>query len=115
VNENAHNRADGTITSVAVMKELRELCDAHDLALHVDGARIFNASVALDIPARNSSWTLFGAACRARPEPPFRLDRRLEAELLSGERVGSHVHPCPERPAQQSLYVTLRAPGCSVR
>jgi hypothetical protein len=31
--------ADGTITSVAVMKELRELCDAHDLALHVDGAR----------------------------------------------------------------------------
>ena len=33
------------------MKELRELCDARQLALHVDGARIFNAAVALDIPA----------------------------------------------------------------
>ena len=49
--ENTHNRAGGTITPVAVMKELRDLCDAHNLALHVDGARIFNASVALDIPA----------------------------------------------------------------
>jgi threonine aldolase len=49
--ENTHNRAGGTITPVAVMKELRELCDAHRLALHVDGARIFNASVALDVPA----------------------------------------------------------------
>jgi threonine aldolase len=49
--ENTHNRAGGTITPPAVMKELRELCDAHQLALHVDGARIFNASVALDIPA----------------------------------------------------------------
>lgn len=49
--ENTHNRAGGIITPVAAMKELRELCDAHRMALHVDGARIFNASVALDIPA----------------------------------------------------------------
>ncbi|HWG65091.1 MAG TPA: GntG family PLP-dependent aldolase [Streptosporangiaceae bacterium] len=48
--ENTHNRAGGTVTPVAVMKELRELCDSRGLALHVDGARIFNASVALDIP-----------------------------------------------------------------
>lgn len=49
--ENTHNRAGGTITPLPVMKELRELCDARGLALHVDGARIFNAAVALDIPA----------------------------------------------------------------
>jgi threonine aldolase len=49
--ENTHNRAGGTITPVAVMKELRELCDRHHLALHVDGARIFNAAVALGVPA----------------------------------------------------------------
>lgn len=48
--ENTHNRAGGTITPVAVMKELRELCDTRGLALHVDGARIFNAAVALDVP-----------------------------------------------------------------
>lgn len=47
--ENTHNRAGGTITPPAVMKELRELCDAHQLALHVDGARIFNAAVALGV------------------------------------------------------------------
>jgi threonine aldolase len=49
--ENTHNRAGGTITSVAVMRELRELCDSRSLALHVDGARIFNAAIALDVPA----------------------------------------------------------------
>jgi threonine aldolase len=45
--ENTHNRAGGTVTSAAVMHELRELCDRHDLKLHVDGARIFNAAVSL--------------------------------------------------------------------
>jgi threonine aldolase len=50
--ENTHNRAGGTITRPEVMRELRELCDRWDLHLHVDGARIFNAAVALDIPVR---------------------------------------------------------------
>lgn len=49
--ENTHNRAGGTVTPVPVMKELRDLCDRHQLALHVDGARIFNAAAALGVPA----------------------------------------------------------------
>ncbi len=49
--ENTHNRAGGTVTDVETMKGLRELCDRHGLALHVDGARLFNASVALGVPA----------------------------------------------------------------
>jgi threonine aldolase len=49
--ENTHNRAGGTVTPAAVMNELRELCDTHGLALHVDGARIFNAGVATGVPA----------------------------------------------------------------
>lgn len=48
--ENTHNRAGGTVTPVEVMKELRGLCDSHQLSLHVDGARLFNASVALGLP-----------------------------------------------------------------
>lgn len=48
--ENTHNRAGGTVTPVAVMKELRDLCDRHGLAMHVDGARIFNAAAALGVP-----------------------------------------------------------------
>jgi threonine aldolase len=35
------------------MRELRELCDRWNLRLHVDGARIFNAAVALNVPARD--------------------------------------------------------------
>jgi threonine aldolase len=47
--ENTHNRAGGTVTDVATMAGLRELCDEHGLHLHVDGARIFNAAVALGV------------------------------------------------------------------
>jgi threonine aldolase len=48
--ENTHNRAGGAITPPDVMAGLRELCDKHALRLHVDGARIFNAAVALGLP-----------------------------------------------------------------
>ncbi len=51
--ENTHNRAGGTIIRPDVMHELRDLCDRHDLRLHVDGARIFNAAVALGVPVRD--------------------------------------------------------------
>lgn len=49
--ENTHNRAGGTVTDVATMAGLRALCDEHGLHLHVDGARIFNAAVALGVDA----------------------------------------------------------------
>ncbi len=48
--ENTHNMAGGTITSSAVFDEV---CDhVHDagLPVHLDGARVFNAAVALGIP-----------------------------------------------------------------
>jgi len=47
--ENTHNRAGGTVTDAATMAGLRALCDEHGLHLHVDGARIFNAAVALGV------------------------------------------------------------------
>jgi threonine aldolase len=47
--ENTHNRAGGTVTDVATMAGLRALCDEHGLHLHVDGARVFNAAVALGV------------------------------------------------------------------
>jgi len=48
--ENTHNMAGGTVTPPDV---LNEVCDrAHEagLPVHLDGARVFNASVALGIP-----------------------------------------------------------------
>ncbi|MGA2527625.1 MAG: GntG family PLP-dependent aldolase [Acidimicrobiales bacterium] len=49
--ENTHNRAGGTITVPEIMVGLRDLCDRRGLKLHVDGARIFNAAVALGVSA----------------------------------------------------------------
>jgi threonine aldolase len=48
--ENTHNRAGGTIFPLEPLKELRALADRYNLSLHMDGARIWNASVASGIP-----------------------------------------------------------------
>ncbi len=48
--ENTHNRAGGAIFPIDVMQALRELCDSHQILLHLDGARIWNAHVATQIP-----------------------------------------------------------------
>jgi threonine aldolase len=48
--ENTHNRCGGTVLSVEQVERLAELAHAHGIAIHMDGARIFNAAVALGIP-----------------------------------------------------------------
>ncbi|MCC7359743.1 MAG: aminotransferase class I/II-fold pyridoxal phosphate-dependent enzyme [Anaerolineales bacterium] len=48
--ENTHNRAGGSVTTPENMRALRALCDEHGLRLHLDGARVFNAAVALNGP-----------------------------------------------------------------
>ncbi len=45
--ENTHNRAGGTIVPMEYLAEYRRIADKHGLKVHVDGARIFNAAVAL--------------------------------------------------------------------
>ena len=51
--ENTHNRCGGRVQSVAYMDAAGELARRHGLRLHVDGARIWNAAVALGVsPAR---------------------------------------------------------------
>ncbi len=48
--ENTHNRCGGTVLSVEQMSALTDLAHHHGVAVHVDGARIFNAATALGIP-----------------------------------------------------------------
>lgn len=56
--ENTHNRCGGRALPVDYMDRVGELAHRYGLALHVDGARLWNAAVALDVsPAR-----LIGAA-----------------------------------------------------
>jgi threonine aldolase len=47
--ENTHNRCGGTYLSVEYTKSIGELAKKHDLLLHIDGARIFNAAAALKV------------------------------------------------------------------
>ncbi|GGM01635.1 threonine aldolase [Deinococcus aerophilus] len=48
--ENTHNKAGGTIIPLEVIEQIRAVADAEGLPLHLDGARVFNAAAALDVP-----------------------------------------------------------------
>jgi threonine aldolase len=48
--ENTHNRGGGKVFPLDKMKDIRNLATGYDLAVHLDGARLFNACVASDIP-----------------------------------------------------------------
>lgn len=50
--ENTHNRHGGTVVSTAYLQELRALATAHNLPMHCDGARLWNAIVATGTSAR---------------------------------------------------------------
>jgi threonine aldolase len=47
--ENTHNRCGGVVLTPEYTSELSELAHAHDLSVHLDGARIFNAAIALGV------------------------------------------------------------------
>jgi threonine aldolase len=51
--ENTHNVCNGTPLTPAYVAAVGELAHAHGLAVHVDGARLFNAAAALDVPVRD--------------------------------------------------------------
>ena len=47
--ENTHNRHGGTVITPDQIKAVNEVAEAHGLQLYLDGARIFNAAVALRV------------------------------------------------------------------
>jgi threonine aldolase len=47
--ENTHNRCGGAVLTADYGAQVRALADRHGLAIHLDGARLFNAAVALDV------------------------------------------------------------------
>lgn len=51
--ENTHNRCGGAVLSVEYTDAACTLAHSHGLRVHIDGARVFNAAVALGIPARD--------------------------------------------------------------
>lgn len=55
--ENTHNRCGGTILPPEQMPIFRQIAEAHHLRIHIDGARLFNASVALGVSPQ--VWTRY--------------------------------------------------------
>jgi threonine aldolase len=49
--ENTHNRHGGVVWPIEALAAVREVADEHGVSVHVDGARIFNAAIALGVPA----------------------------------------------------------------
>jgi len=47
--ENTHNRWGGTIYPLDEIKKIKALADAHHLKMHLDGARLWNASIASEV------------------------------------------------------------------
>ncbi len=50
--ENTHNRAGGAIIPLENMKEIYTIARDHHIPVHLDGARLFNASVASGTPVK---------------------------------------------------------------
>jgi len=50
--ENTHNRGGGTIWHPSDIKTISDLAKSHGLRVHMDGARVFNAAVGLDLDVR---------------------------------------------------------------
>jgi threonine aldolase len=51
--ENTHNIAGGMVHTVAQMAAIKAVAERRGIPVHLDGARIFNAAVALGVPARD--------------------------------------------------------------
>jgi len=50
--ENTHNAWSGAVVPMENLRAVREVADKHNLKIHFDGARVFNASVASGTPVK---------------------------------------------------------------
>lgn len=48
--ENTHNMCGGKVLPMAFLADLQTVARQHDLAVHMDGARVFNAVAHLNVP-----------------------------------------------------------------
>ncbi|MFN4110937.1 MAG: low-specificity L-threonine aldolase [Ignavibacteria bacterium] len=51
--ENTHNRGGGTIFPIEEIKKIKEVVDKYNLKFHLDGARLWNASIATGISLKD--------------------------------------------------------------
>jgi threonine aldolase len=79
--ETTHNAAGGAVLPLAHMADVCRIGHAHDVPVHIDGARLFNAAAALGVNAKEM--------CRHSDSVSFCLSKGLSApigSLLCGSR-----------------------------
>jgi threonine aldolase len=97
--ENTHNAAGGTIYHLETLAEIRRLATERRIAVHLDGARIFNAAAALgvrpDAIAQHADTVMFSfskglsapvGSVLAGPRPLIAEGRRVRKMLGGGMR-----------------------------
>jgi threonine aldolase len=61
--ENTHNRASGAVYPMEKIIEMKKLVEKYNLLFHLDGARIWNASVASGIPVKDYAVHFDSMSC----------------------------------------------------
>ncbi|SFC10155.1 L-threonine aldolase [Polaromonas sp. OV174] len=102
VMENSHNAAGGTVSTAQEMAAIHAIANRHGVPVHTDGARLFNAAVALGVPA--------AALAAATDSLTFCLSKGLSAPVGS-MLVGPTAFIERARGIRRMLGGTLRQAG----
>jgi threonine aldolase len=100
--ENTHLRANGAPIPASYIKQVRQIADEHNLQIHTDGARIFNAAVALQVNVQDLA--------RDSETVQFCLTKGLAAPVGS-LLVGSGVFIQEARRARKLVGGAMRQAG----
>ena len=100
--ENTHNMAGGTVTPLPVLEEIWDGARQANLPVHLDGARIFNAAAALELPVATIT--------RGFDTVMFCLSKGLGAPVGS-MLVGSHAALQQARIFRKALGGGMRQAG----
>lgn len=100
--ENTHNRCGGAVLDAAYMEGVGALAGEIGIPLHVDGARIYNAALALGVPVRD--------LCAAADSVSICLSKGLGAPVGS-VLVGREETMAKARRARKALGGGLRQSG----
>jgi threonine aldolase len=98
--ETSHNRSGGVPLPLAHIEQVGEMARAVGAALHIDGARFFNASVALGLspaqmaaPASTVSLSLNKGLCAPNGAVLVGSREIIERALVIRQRLGGGVRP----------------------
>lgn len=100
--ENTHNMAGGTVTPLSTLEEIWSGAAAAGLPVHLDGARVFNAAAALNLPVAKIT--------RGFATVNFCLSKGLGAPVGS-MLVGSQKHIDRARSVRKALGGGMRQAG----